>query len=86
MRVKKILLAISCLLLGGSLSVVAQDDNYDPQNPEEPSAVDICRIKVSADPAEGAYVSGGGKYKVNGNSIWIYRCCRYEIHLRTWLE
>ena len=76
MRVKKILLAISCLLLGGSLSVVAQDDNYDPQNPEEPSAVDICRIKVSADPAEGAYVSGGGKYKVNGNSIWISTSAR----------
>ena len=76
MRVKKILLAISCLLLGGSLSVVAQDDNYDPQNPEEPSAVDICRIKVSADPAEGAYVSGGGKYKVNGYPVWISTSAR----------
>ena len=60
------------LLWGGSLSASAlPDDTFDPQNPEEPSAVDVCRIKVSADPAEGAYVSGGGRYIVNGSPVYI---------------
>ena len=73
MRLKKIILAMSYLLLwGGSLSASAlPDDTFDPQNPEEPSAVDVCRIKVSADPAEGAYVSGGGRYIVNGSPVYI---------------
>lgn len=65
---------MGCLFLGGgSLSASAQapDDDYNPTNPSEPKAVSICRINVSADPEEGAYVSGGGRYEVNGNSVRI---------------
>lgn len=49
---------------------VAQND-YNPSNPPEPSKVDYCVITVTADPTEGAYVSGGGKYKVTGGSVYI---------------
>ncbi len=72
MRIQNIMLAISCLLFwGGSLTAAADDDDFNPENPADPAAIDICRITVSADPAEGAYVSGGGRYIVNGNSVYI---------------
>ena len=73
------------LLWGGSLSASAlPDDTFDPQNPEEPSAVDVCRIKVSADPAEGAYVSGGGRYIVNGSPVYIStNACNTEDYTYT---
>ena len=86
MRIKKIFLAMSYLLLwGGSLSASAlPDDTFDPQNPAEPSAVDICRIKVSANPAEGAYVSGGGRYIVNGSPVYIStNACNTEDYTYT---
>ena len=73
------------LLWGGSLSASAlPDDTFDPQNPAEPSAVDICRIKVSANPAEGAYVSGGGRYIVNGSPVYIStNACNTEDYTYT---
>jgi len=66
-------LLTSCLLIwGGSLPVLsAPTDDFNPENPADPSAVDYCRITVSADPAEGAYVSGGGKYIVNNGQVYI---------------
>ncbi len=61
-----------CLLLwGGSTVVFSQDDDFNPTNPEEPATVSICRLTVSVDPEEAAYCSGGGKYTVNGNSVYI---------------
>ena len=73
------------LIWGGSLSASAlPDDNFDPQNPEEPSAVDICRIKVSANPAEGAYVSGGGRYIVKDEPVYIStNACNTEDYTYT---
>lgn len=63
----------SCLsFLGGSLPAFAQSvDDFNPENPDEPTAISYCLLKVSADPAEAAYVSGGGKYIVNGNSVYV---------------
>ena len=67
------LLLICCLpLWGGSLSALATpDDEFNPENPADPEAIDFCWLKVSADPVEGAYVSGGAKYRVNGNQVYI---------------
>ncbi len=67
-------LLTSCLLIwGGSLSALsAPNDDFDPENPADPSAIDYCRITVSADPAEAAYVSGGGKYTVNNDYGQVY--------------
>ena len=66
-------LLTSCLLIwGGSLTVLsAPIDDFDPENPVDPPVIDYCRISVSADPAEGAYVSGGGKYIVNNGQVYI---------------
>ena len=67
-----------CLSLwGGIYQAFAQDgDEFNPPNPVEPAAIDYCRLTVSADPAEGAYVSGGGKYTVNGNSVYVSTSAR----------
>ncbi len=59
------------LIMGGSIQAFSQNEDYNPTNPQEPAAVDFCRLTVSAEPEEGAYVSGGGKYTVNGNSVYI---------------
>ncbi len=69
---------ISCLLVwGGGLSAFsAPDDDFNPQNPPDPTAVDFCRLKVSADPAESAYVSGGGKYTLTGEQIYVSASAR----------
>ena len=74
MCVRILWLIVGCLFLGGgslTATTLAPDDDYDPTNPAEPQSVNICRIKVSADPAEGAYVSGSGKYDANGGSVYI---------------
>ena len=63
-----------CLFLGGGslrASALVPDDEFNPTSPAEPKSVSICRITVTADPVEGAYFSGGGKYEVNGNSVHI---------------
>lgn len=67
-----------CLLLGGgTLGVFAQNDDYNPTNPAEPNVIDFCKLTVSADPAEGAYVSGGGRYKVgSGGRVYISTSAR----------
>lgn len=60
-----------CFLWWSStLPILAQGD-YDPTNPPEPNVIDFCRINVSADPIEGAYVSGSGKYKATGGNVYI---------------
>ena len=66
MKSRLLTLLTSCLLLwGGSLTAFsAPDDDFNPPNPEDPSAIDYCRLTVTADPAEGAYVSGSGRYTV----------------------
>ena len=68
-----IIILMCCLLFGGGgLQAFSQNDgDFNPPNPDEPAAIDYCRLMVSADPAEAAYVSGGGKYIVNGNSVYI---------------
>jgi hypothetical protein len=73
MKLKALLLIIGCLFFGGGNLIIAAspDDDYDPVNPDEPSAIDYCRVTVSTNYEEGAYVSGGGKYLVNGGSIYI---------------
>ena len=47
------------------------DDDYNPENPAEPSAIDYCRVTVSTNYEEGSCVSGAGKYLANGGSIYI---------------
>ena len=70
-------MVMCCLLLtGGGTQAFSQDDGYNPANPEEPSVVNVCRLTVSADPVEAAYCSGGGKYKVNGNSVYVSSSAR----------
>ena len=72
MKYKALWLIASCLFLGGGSLTASPDDEFDPENPAEPSAIDFCRVTVSATPEEGAYVSGGGKYTVNGSgSVYI---------------
>ena len=74
MNIKKIWLAMSCLLAwGGSLwaTTTAAGDDFDPESPAEPTSISFCRVNVSADPAEGAYVSGGGKYTLGSGEIYI---------------
>ena len=75
-----VMMLMSCLSLwGGSLSAFSQtgDDEFNPPNPEEPSAINYCRLVVSADPAEGAYVSGGGKYALgSGGQIYVSTSAR----------
>ena len=57
---------------GGGISAFSQsNDDFNPQSPDEPSSINYCRLIVSADPAEGADVSGGGKFVV-GSSEQIY--------------
>ena len=75
MKVKsRIQLWLTCYLFiwGGSLSILAEPNC---ENNSEKSAgsevVDYCWLKVSADPEEGAYVSGGAKYRVNGSQVYI---------------
>lgn len=74
MKSRIMTLLTGCLLLwGGSLTAIsAPDDDFNPENPAEPSAIDYCRLTVSADPAEGAFVSGSGRYTVgSGNSVYV---------------
>lgn len=80
------MLLIGCFpLWGGSLSA---DDDFNPPDPQEPSAIDYCRLKVSADPAEGADVSGSGKYLVTGGQVYISTNARntpdYEYIFQYW--
>lgn len=58
MRIRSLVLAVCCLSCwGGSLSASTPDK--------------VCSISVSANPEEGATVSGGGKYTLNGNQVFI---------------
>ena len=61
------------------MSAFSQTDNddFNPPNPEEPASISFCRLNVSADPAEGAYVSGGGKYVLgSGNQVYVSTSAR----------
>ena len=60
--------------------MVSAQDDYNPENPSEPGAVDYCRVIVSANYPEGADVSGGGRYIVNGNSIYISTNARNDAN------
>ena len=72
-----LMLTVCFSLWGSILQASAQDDGeFNPDNPAEPAAIDYCRLVVSADPAEGAYVSGGGKYIVNGNIVYVSTSAR----------
>lgn len=69
---------VMCFLLtaGGASLAHAQEEEYDPVNPEEPAVIPMCRLTVSADPEEGAYVSGGGSYKVGSGAKYISTSAR----------
>ena len=71
---------VGCLFLGGGSLTASPDDDYNPTNPAEPSAIDFCRVRVSADPAEGADVSGGGKYTVTDGHIYISTNARNDAN------
>lgn len=61
------ILSLCLLLIGaGPARGWAQSDTeeYNPVNPAEPQVIDYCKIVVEADPAEAAYLSGGGKYRM----------------------
>lgn len=77
---------ICCFSLwGGNLSA---DDDFNPPSPAEPAVIDFCRLTVSADPEEGAYVSGGGKYRITGGSVYISTSAKntedYEYIFKYW--
>ena len=57
--------------MGGNRAFASPGDDYNPTNPPEPSQTDYCRVTVSTNYQEGSYVSGGGKYLANGESIYI---------------
>ena len=83
MECKKYLFLVSCLLFGGGgLTTVSAQSDFNPENPDEPGVIEYCRVTVSADPAEGADVSGGGRYIVNGNSIYISTNARNDENFR----
>lgn len=68
------ILSLCLLLIGvGAARGWAQTDpdEYNPANPAEPQVIDFCKIIVEADPEEGAYVSGGGKYKMGGSTTRV---------------
>lgn len=75
MKVKsRIQLWLTCYLFiwGGSLSILAEPNcENNSENSAGSEVVDYCWLKVSADPEEGAYVSGGAKYRVNGSQVYI---------------
>ena len=86
MKQRIVLMLICCFSLwGGNLSA---DDDFNPPNPEEPATIDFCRLTVSADPEESAYVSGSGKYRVTGGSVYISTSARntedYEYTFKYW--
>jgi len=88
-KIKIFLILVSCLLFGGGgLTMVSAQDDYNPENPSEPGAIDYCRVTVSTNHPEGAYVSGGGRYVVNGNSIYISTNARndenYTYNFQYW--
>lgn len=66
-------MAVCCLSCwGGSLSAsIHNGDEYNPDSQTDPMNIHFCRISVSANPVEGANVSGGGKYTLNGNQVLI---------------
>lgn len=69
---------VVCFLLtaGGASLAHAQEEEYDPVNPAEPAVIPMCRLAVSADPEEGAYVSGAGSYKVGSGAKYISTSAR----------
>lgn len=71
----KILIILMCCLSwwGGGHQAFSQGGggDFNPPNPDEPATINYCRLKVSAEPAEAAYVSGSGKYTLNSGSIWV---------------
>ena len=71
-KLKFILLFACCLFfMGGNSAFASPDDDFDPQNPPEPSSMDYCRVIVSTNYEEGSYVSGSGKYVANSDYIYI---------------
>ena len=79
MMISRIQWLLTCclFLIGGNLSAFADpDDDFNPENPADPQVIDYCWLKVSADPEEGAYVSGEGKYRVNGSQVYISTSAR----------
>jgi hypothetical protein len=56
MKLKTLFLIIGCLFFGGGNLIVAAspDDDYNPENPAEPSAIDYCRVTVSTNYEEGS--------------------------------
>ena len=60
----------------------APDDEFNPPNPADPSSIDYCWLTVTADPAEGAYASGSGRYKVGTDGeVYISTSeCNTEVY------
>lgn len=65
---KRFFIYLCLVALQWALPARAQDDGFDPVLPPDPAAA--YRVSVSADPADGATVSGGGIFAV-GASIEI---------------
>lgn len=70
------LLALCFLLLGGGMMPVAAQDDYNPPNPAEPNVIEFCKLIVTADPEEGAYANGGGRYRANGTRVYVSTSAR----------
>ena len=74
MELSRIQLWLICFLfLGGvCMPAFAESDNELKSVSSTTQELDnYCKIKVRATPQEGAYVSGGANYRVNGNQVYI---------------
>lgn len=69
------ILSLCLLLLGAGTArgwAQTDPDDYNPTNPSEPMVEDYCKVVVEANPAEGAYVSGSGRYRMGGDNSQVY--------------
>ena len=66
-----------------TLTAVAQTDDFNPKNPDEPGV--WYQLTVTAQPAEAATMSGGGLYN-EGTSVTARATARTNYVLKYWLK
>ena len=78
---KRLLYIVIGLL--ATLTAVAQTDDFNPKNPDEPGV--WYQLTVTAQPAEAATMSGGGLYN-EGTSVTARATARTNYVLKYWLK
>ena len=77
---KSMICTIAMLLLFAAGAMA--DDDFDPTNPPDPQLK--YKLTVSASPAEGGYVSGGGSYQ-KGTSVQVTTSARADYTFLYWM-